>query len=353
MPEAGKRILYCVLNWGLGHATRSIPVIEELLRNGAQVTLASDGLALKYLQERFPGLTIHILPAYNPVYPQGDAMVWKMGSQLPKFIKTIFKEQSEVEKIVANERIDVVISDNRYGCYSSKAKSVFITHQCYLIMPDSFKWMEPIVNRFNVRQLKRFSEIWIPAIQNTFTGKLCELSEEIPHRYIGFLSQLDEMKLPLKYKVCVLCSGPEPQRSIFEKMMGKQISDMGESAIMIRGTDAKRENDFGNAAVRDICHAGELNKIIAASEFVVARSGYSTIMDLVKLKKKAVFVPTPGQTEQEYLAGVLHEKRIAFCDSQFNFKLQDALKKSAAYTGFKNLAWNSVLLKQAVESVLC
>lgn len=353
MPEARKRILYCVLNWGLGHATRSIPVIAEFLKNGAQVTLASDGLALKYLQQRFPDLAALRLPAYNPVYPQGSNMVWKMGTQLPKFIKTIYQEHKKTEKIIANRKIDVVISDNRYGCYSNKTKSVFITHQCHLLMPTGYKWMEPLVNYFNMRQLKCFNEIWIPSVPHSFAGKLIEINRQIPHRYIGFLSQLNEIQLPLKYKVCVLCSGPEPQRSIFEKTMARQIETINESAIIIRGTDTKRETAFGKATVRDICHAAELNEIIASSDFIVARSGYSTIMDLIKLKKRAALVPTPGQTEQEYLASMLHKKRIAFSNSQSSFELHEALNKSATYTGFQNLTWNSVFLEQAVQSVLC
>ncbi len=351
MPEA-KRVLYCVLDWGLGHAARSIPVIEELLLQRHEVVLAANGHALAYLREQFPALKSYELPAYNPVYPKGSHMVWAMAGQLPKFTATINREQKETERLVKEENIDCVVSDNRYGCYSKKVKSVFITHQVHLLMPA--RWMEWGMNALNRKLLGKYSECWIPANDEQLIPSLLQGRERLNTRFIGYLSRLKPMALPKKYKVLAICSGPEPQRSIFERMVSAKLQDAAYPNKVVRGVVNHEQKIFrseNNTTIINHLNSEEMNRAIAESELVISRSGYSTVMDLMRLGSKAVFVPTPGQTEQEYLARVLKEKQIAYSIAQNEFSFEKALKESEHYTGFQNLMENSLLLKRAVETI--
>jgi UDP:flavonoid glycosyltransferase YjiC (YdhE family) len=351
VPEA-KRMLYCVLDWGLGHATRSIPVIEELLLQNHEVVLAANGNALSFLQEQFPALKSHELPAYNPVYPKGSHMVWAMAKQLPRFVQTINSEQKETERLVKEEKIDCVISDNRYGCYSKSVKSVFITHQVHLLMPA--KWMEAGMNTLNRKLLSNYSECWIPAADDKLIPGLLQGREKLNTRFIGYLSRLKPMALPKKYKVLAVCSGPEPQRSIFERMVSATLQDAAYPNLIVRGVVNHKQKVFhseNNMLVVNHLNSEEMNHAIAESEMIISRSGYSTVMDLMKLGSKAIFVPTPGQTEQEYLARVLKQKRMAYSMPQSEFNLEKALKESEHYSGFQNLKGNSLLLKRAVETI--
>jgi hypothetical protein len=379
--ERRKRILVAPLDWGLGHATRCIPVINALLKRQVEVMLAGSGGSLQLLRDEFPALTYFKLPAYAPEYPVNRSMVWKMGEQLPKFIRVISEEQKITERLVKEEGIDVVISDNRYGCYSKRAKSIFITHQINLLMPDEWKWMQPAVNWFNRRQLNKFNSVLIPAITTSaggiFPSELIKGHGKLNAQLIGFLSRFEKKSCERKYDIAVVCSGPEPQRGIFEKMMLEQLKELSMDAIVIGGrmseestlspASLNREkrlssggtSSFQQAAVKEancsyvnFMDAQELNRTLEQSDLIIARPGYSTVMDLAKLGKKAIFIPTPGQTEQAYLAAELMDKGIAFSMSQNEFNIGIALKESGNYTGFKNFEYQDDLLWKALSSLV-
>ena len=139
--ERTRRILVAPLDWGLGHATRCIPIINALLKRNAEVIIAGSGSSAGLLKAEFPNLKHYSLPGYNPRYATNGNMVWAMAKQLPQFIKTIRQEYTAINELVQKEKIDVLISDNRYGCYSAQAKSIFISHQLNILMPVRFKWM--------------------------------------------------------------------------------------------------------------------------------------------------------------------------------------------------------------------
>lgn len=354
MPEAGKRILVVPLDWGLGHATRCVPLIRELLQKGCEVMLASSGNSAAFLQAEFPLLTHFTLPEYNPVYPIGNGMVAKMGAQLPKFITAIRQEHTEVNKIVREQKIDVLISDNRYGCYSSHAKSIFITHQLNVLMPAGWKWMEGMVNHFNHQQIARFDECWIPANDSQLIPQLLQNTSGVKTRYIGYLSRLEIQPREKKYDILAIASGPSPQREIFAETIFEQLKGLNKIALLVTGhahgnVTVKTE---GNVTVVDFMGTQEINEAICESRLIVCRSGYSSVMDLMKLDKKALLIPTPGQTEQAYIAQVLKETGVAYSAPQQKFDLQKALKEEPGYTGFKNFEVNNTLLKKAIDSTI-
>jgi UDP-N-acetylglucosamine transferase subunit ALG13 len=282
-------------------------------------------------------------------------MVMKMLAQTPRFFNVIKREHRQLERIVADNKIDIVISDNRYGCWSRKAKSILITHQLNILLPKQATIFSPLLRFLTRRMVKRFSLCWIPdnGGERSLTGVI-SYPGKLPNRYIGMLSRFNRC-LPdqsFKYEVLVILSGPEPQRSILEKILYDQICDAGCRTLMVRGIMGHSQKNVNeHFQMVDFLKTSQLHAAICQSEIVLARSGYSTIMDLNKLGKKAIFIPTPGQTEQQYLAAVLMQQGIAYSTSQQNFSLRDALLSSKRFSGFEECSEND-LLKQAIEEIL-
>ncbi len=320
------------------------------------VFIASSGRAYELLKKEFY-LTVRCfeIDGYDPVYPEGEGMVLKMAFQLPKFLRIIAKEQLQIEKIIERNQIDIVISDNRYGCYSSKAKSIFISHQLSIRMPALWKWMERRVNQKNHEYIRKFSECWIPAPEDSFISRLTQNEGGLNVRHIGYLSRFEKKDLPKKYDVCAVCSGPEPQRSNLDYLFTQCLKKSKLQSILVCGkTEAmskyyKKDQRF---TIANCLTTEDLNEVIEQSEIIIARPGYSTVMDLAKLGKKAIFIPTPGQTEQAYIADELMKRGIAFSMSQDEFNLDTALKESENFTGFTNFDYDDTFLKNAVDTIL-
>jgi uncharacterized protein (TIGR00661 family) len=336
-----KRILIAPLDWGLGHATRCIPVIRLAMERGHTVFIASSGSALELLKEEFPSLQFFELPAYAPAYSRKSSMVLKMGLQLPKFIQAIGAEHTEIEKIIRKNKIDVVISDNRYGCWSDHVPAVFITHQSNIMMPKRFGWLSRWVQMANEAGMNKYPICWIPDYpqEHSLAGELISFGR-IKYKgrvdYIGALSRFHAKDDLIKYDVVGICSGPEPQRSLLEELLLAQLKETRLKYIIIRGV--MKANAFQpvgeDGSIINFMTSTQLQEILPQAKYVIARSGYSTVMDMKALKRKIIFIPTPGQTEQEYLAHRLKERGVAYFMSQHDFNLEDALAASEKYKGF-------------------
>ncbi|HEX6892077.1 MAG TPA: glycosyltransferase [Chryseolinea sp.] len=353
-----KNVLVTPLDWGLGHATRCIPIINELLKRDCKIYIGGCGDSLELLKREFPTLTFFQLPAYKPVYPSSGSMAFKMLTQLPKFLSTIKQEHAAVDKIVKSSGIDLIISDNRFGCWSSAIPSVFITHQTNLSLPKSLVWLTGTLRRLNLSFIKKFSICWIPDYPDgrSLAGKLRLLREKKPAikvKYIGVLSRFSQAK-PREnlYEIVCVLSGPEPQRSAFEKIAVDGLTRSGLRYFLVRGIIGQQNAPGSNHNQVNFLKGADLQAVIEQSECVLARSGYSTIMDLATLGKKAIFVPTPGQTEQEYLAARLKAKGIAFFVEQKNFDLMKAWSMSQSFTGFNQFPGDGHLLTDALDELV-
>ncbi len=331
-----KRILVAPLDWGLGHAARCIPIVYELLAQGAEVVLASNGRAYALLKQEFPMLMIEKLPAYDIRYAT-DNMFWNIGTQLPKIGRAIWKEHQVLEKMIRRHRIDAVISDNRYGCFSPLIKSIFVTHQLQILIPNII--LQKAVNFFNRQFINRFDECWIPDIAGgeSLGGKLSELPAAINGQYIGILSRMQPLPATKTQDVIVVLSGPEPQRTRLEQLILQQVRNLPQQFLIVQGktglyADAQVAE---NIRVVSFLTSEALNQVIVSSKCVVCRAGYSSVMDLAVLGKKAVLIPTPGQTEQEYLAERFLRKGIFYSQPQSAFRLQDALDKAQQFRGLE------------------
>ncbi len=335
------RILVAPLDWGLGHAARCVPIIRFLLDAGTEVNIASSGPPAILLQNEFPGIRIFPLKGYGIRYQKGKgSLVWQMIRQVPRILSSIRHERRWLNELLNDEEFDAVISDNRYGLNHPNLASVFITHQLKIQSGNGFT--DRILQHINYRFINRFSVCWVPdAIgKNDLAGELSHPTNlpKLAVKYIGHLSRFKVETDKIYSDLLVLISGPEPQRSVFEQMLLNQFRDFKGKVILVRGlpgNDDLPTNLPTNVECYNHLPAQELNKMIQGTEMVIARSGYSTVMDLNCLAKKAILVPTPGQSEQEYLASYLEKKGLFFTVNQNRFSLGKCLAAA------KNFPFNS------------
>ncbi|HET6225470.1 MAG TPA: glycosyltransferase [Bacteroidia bacterium] len=356
-----KRILVCPLDWGLGHATRCIPIIQLLLQKDAEVLIAGSGRSLLLLKQEFPQLEFIDLPGYEITYAKGS-LALQLFFSIPKILKGIKKEHELLEEVIHQKKIDIVISDNRFGLWSNQIKTVFITHQLLIKSPLG----EYVLHRINLNYIKKHTTCWIPDFEDE-----PNLSGDLTHTYalpenavfIGPLSRFSSalpvasstIILKKAYDVLVIISGPEPQRSIFEELILKQAATLPLNFLLVRGVTEKAAILERKGNIDSVSHlpSSEIKTVIESAGIVVSRSGYSTLMDLVVLRKRAIFVPTPGQTEQEYLAERCLKNGTAYFEHQSEFDLKRALEKGKDYKGFeKPVADIFLKLQQQLELLL-
>jgi len=332
---AGKKLLVAPLDWGLGHATRCVPVIRDLLNNHCEVWLAGEGAQEKLLREEFPLLPFLPLKGYRIKYAK-TGFTGKILLQVPSILRSIKEENKWLKEQVTKYGFEAVISDNRYGLYHENIFSVFITHQLF-IKSSLGKWSEKMLQQWNYKFINRFNECWVPDEkgENNLSGELSHPVKlpSIPAKYIGPLSRFvrqsadslgEKNKIDeIKNHLLIILSGPEPQRTILENKVVDQIVNYPATATIVRGLPGERNVIPSTNTIHFYNHLSseELNMEAMKAEFIISRSGYSTIMDIVALQKKSILIPTPGQTEQEYLADHLMKKQFAFCVDQKGFSL--------------------------------
>jgi uncharacterized protein (TIGR00661 family) len=301
-----QRILVAPLDWGLGHATRCAVLIDRWLEEGHEVILASNGRSAAWLQQRYPQLEVHTdIPDYAVTYPSAGSMAVHFAKQLPRLIRVVRDEHRWLERIVTERNIDSVYSDNRYGLYHQRVPCTLITHQLYVRVSW---WSKALVHGIFNRYLKRFQSIWVPDYEkgNTLSGALSHGgSWDDRVQYIGPLSRfaVPERSRRAAPRFVALISGPEPSRTAFEQQLRGLLIETGHSALLILGRPDKAAHEVhGNLTILNHLPDEQLADALTQAELVICRSGYSTIMDLEALDVRALLVPTPGQTEQEYLA---------------------------------------------------
>lgn len=314
-----------VLDWGLGHAGRSIPLIQQFRNQGAKVILASSGRAGLLLQKAFPDLLYLEAPAYR-VHYRGRSMYWTIFRQLPKITSAIYREHLWLRRLLKMHRVDAVVSDSRFGTYQSGIPSVILTHQLRLVLQPA--WLSKTVNFLYRGLLARFHEVWVPDHPNGISGILSHPSPFAGTHYLGCLSRFRPTTLTSDYDLLVLLSGPEPQRTRLENLVLDQLQALPiKRALIVQGkTDLeRRENIDGRLEVISYLAGEALQQAIARAGCVLCRSGYSSIMDLARMRKKAVLVPTPGQPEQEYLAQRCAAMGWAIVQQQRELNIGEAL----------------------------
>jgi uncharacterized protein (TIGR00661 family) len=332
-----KRILIAPLNWGLGHATRCIPIINELINNNFEPVIGSDGIALSLLRKEFPMLEAVELSSYNINYSKkGSYFKLKLISNIPSIAIAVKNENNFIKEFVKTHNIDGIISDNRLGLYCKQVPCVIITHQLNVLSGNT-TWLS---TKLHQKFINRFDECWIPDFKGdkNLSGTLGHSKNiSITTKYIGPLSRFKKIASEMKYDLMVLLSGPEPQRSLLENKLLTDLKNYNGSVVFIKGkveSEQKITVD-DNLTIYNYMTSSELEKAINESRLILSRSGYTTIMDLAKLEKKAFFIPTPGQYEQIYLAKKLKEDFIAPYSFQDDFSIEK-LDEVKQFNGFKD-----------------
>ena len=367
-----RRILISPLDWGLGHASRIIPLINRYLEQGDNVIIAGSGLSLNLLKKQFPTLESIEIPSFKMKYSAGKSQVWAVAKAFPRLIYYSIREHSALKRIVKEKNIDFIISDNRFGLYHKTVPSAYISHQLLIKLPKGWAWLEPFVAFVHRCIINRFTECWVPDFEDMSESLAGDLSHPTKKprnvKYIGALSRFSKRctpygratdgntitqaspvlrtsdtclpkeepstrvnKLiaqasPLRSDTCLqnritpygretitpnlalaILSGAEPQRSIFEKELLVSLqSKPHENIILVQGKieAEQRKTKVGKVTVYNFMSSEELQGYILKADEIICRSGYSSIMDLHALGKlkNATLIPTPGQTEQEYLA---------------------------------------------------
>jgi uncharacterized protein (TIGR00661 family) len=351
------RILVAPLDWGLGHATRCIPVIRTLLTTGAEVLLAGEGKVETLLRTEFPELLFLNLPGYRIRYAKSAVGTFAaLVQQLPKLLRAIAFETAWLEAAVAEHRINAVISDNRYGLYHPRIPSVFITHQ--LLVKTPFSSTDALSQTLMYRFINRFTACWVPDSEETpnLAGALSHPVKKpaLPVTYIGPLSRFTPTEPVLGYYLLVLLSGPEPQRTLLEEKILKQAQLFKNPMLVVRGLPGHTGLPQVPYPVTIINHlpTATLQQAIESAQFVISRCGYSTVMDMAALQKKCIFIPTPAQTEQMYLAQHLMKNNHALCIPQAKFGLAAAVELAAAFPYRFPIIESGDALQTAVEALL-
>lgn len=333
------KILIAPLDWGMGHVARCIPLIGHCIEKGHNVSIAGNSACETFVKQYFPTVHFIHLKGYDISYSK-KAFFFpiKIFFQIPKIISRIYHEYRCLQKWYKSESYDIVISDNRYGLYHSNTFNIILTHQLHISVPQS-KLLSRFVLYLNKKLLSHFHQVWVPDIQNDYNnsiaGKLSQKIDSLPNiQYIGILSRFTNYNIVVKhYQVVILLSGPEPQRSILEENLLNFFATVSYPILFIRGKINNKSKTVypQHIHIENFLDKDALASALVGAHTIICRSGYSTLMDLLALEKKAIIIPTPGQSEQEYLANSMHEKKWFFKATQDTVDWESVL---AAYEAF-------------------
>ncbi len=339
-----RKVLICPLDWGIGHATRCIPVIQLFQDLGFSVMVAGSGRSIEFIKREHPKIRCIDFPGMEISYSRKKSLTLKFVTMTPHLLYNIFREHRALKRIVRESGASLVISDNRYGCWHSDIPSVFITHQLNIQIPAALKPFGRLLKRLNYFFIHRYTECWIPDFEphHGLAGSLSHPKNlPVNCHYIGILSRFERLvkknmaQYPHSLDILVMLSGPEPQRTMFEEIVMKQLAKVELTSVVVRGITDSDENYTIQGKTHFFAHleTPKLYELLARASLVICRSGYSSIMDLVTMGKQAVLIPTPGQTEQEYLARYLMDKKIFFSMKQQDFDLLYAIELSKNFHG--------------------
>ncbi|WEK37091.1 MAG: glycosyltransferase [Candidatus Pseudobacter hemicellulosilyticus] len=430
-------ILLSALDWGLGHTTRCIPLIQALQDCGCTVTVAGNPGQQALLRAEFPHISFVDLAGANLRYGHSRrGTLARLLWQLPRLYASIRKEQRWLKGFLQQNPVDAIIADNRFGLYARGIPSIFITHQ--LAVKTGFGPLADwLAQRLNYRFIRRFTACWVPdyATAPSLAGSLSHPGRlpGLPVHYLGGLSRFQARSAPaqdfygqdplaglpdqaldppaanaenadpptilqdqgtgspvakpektgpqdqplspqlpqilfdslspaglfghpsldnghqpklsrgdypswrdvpsgqstgIHFELLIILSGPEPQRSRLENILLEEINQFPGRVALVRALPGQQEPPLTGRpqlAVFNHLPAHHLQTLIEHASLIVSRSGYTTVMDLLKLRRKAILIPTPGQAEQEFLGQHLHRERLAYCAAQEGFSLAKAI----------------------------
>jgi UDP-N-acetylglucosamine transferase subunit ALG13 len=340
-----------------------IPLARKLREMKNNVIIASGEEHLSMFRNELPGLSYINFPGFKPVYsgffPQYLSLLFK----IPLLLYHLIVEHHRLKRIIAEYSLDIIVSDNRFGLWNRKVITVYVTHMPLIPFPEHLKFLEPIGVLLHREIIKKYSLCFIPDLPGdlNLSGRLShgiKLPDNV--RYIGILSKftyteqsLNESQVKLPYKTVIL-SGPEPQREILKQKLVSLLKDKEPHTIMFEGNPGRIGEIARNGNITFYSHlpASPMKEIIEGSDSIITRSGYTTIMELVSLNCTALIIPTPGQTEQEYLAEYLSEKGWFYTVSQGEIDAEILLNQGKTVWQGEINRQSSILLTKALDELL-
>jgi uncharacterized protein (TIGR00661 family) len=328
-----KHIAIFPLNWGLGHAARCIPIIQHLINAKHKVSLAAEKNIIDYLHAFFQQeIDFYEIPQFKVKYAKTKlGTQWQIFRTACAYLFNFRKTHQAYQKCIKKmPELDLIISDNVYACYDKTIPSVIITHQLKLRLAYFLQWLAFLPNHLLRKKLKNFKEVWIPDFADNNKNLSGSLSHPLPKtinaKYIGILSRFTkEEKLEKKNNILVILSGPEPQKTIFEKELLQELSVLSNYEITVIGGNTKEE--LPNIRFIPFIDCMKISDYINKAEIIISRAGYSSIMDYIRLEKKAIMLPTAGQSEQEYLSKKLQYIPQFIFQQQNQLNLKQAIKQ--------------------------
>jgi len=303
-----KKIIVAPLNWGLGHASRCIPIIKALMQEDFLPVIAGDGGSLAFLKKEFPTLEAIDLPSYQISYRKN--LKWNLLKKYPSIRKAVRKEYKIINQYI-EDHSDVagILSDNRFGVRSPKVPSIYITHQVNVLAGI----LTPFTSFVHQQIIKKFDECWIPDEQDSkFSGRLSQSRRNLNQKFVGVLSRFEKKNLDKEIDILIVLSGPEPNRTELEQKITRKFDGTELNVCLVQGKVETEEKTsiHGKFTMINYVLSEKLEHLLNTSKYVVCRSGYSSVMDLVSMEKRALLIPTRHQTEQEYLAQYHHKNRL-------------------------------------------
>jgi UDP-N-acetylglucosamine transferase subunit ALG13 len=360
--SADKVALICPLDWGIGHATRCVPLVGILEEQGWKVIIAASERPMAFFRSEYPGLETVAFPGIAVRYPSsGLLMVPAMAFHAPALLKSIRQEHKALDILVKQTGASLVISDNRYGCWHPDIFSVFMTHQLNIQVPKAMSWVSPVLRKITRNYVGRYDECWIPdnEADGGLSGDLSHHAPLPPRTY--FIGPLTRLSGPMQRppdlpcepaEIFIMISGPEPQRSLLESMLLEQLRNSELTAIIAGGKPGSGSHEIISERIHLFPHlpSNLMKYYIEAAEYVICRSGYSTMMDLAALGKPAIIIPTPGQTEQEYLARRFAGMNVHHSVTQGAFILKEALSDFSNKKGIR-IRNDHSLIRQRIQKI--
>ena len=335
------KIIYSLCSWGLGHATRGLPVIRRLVKDGHEVIVYTTGRSLELLKTEIGNNARYIesIPYPSP-YSDKIGFAFRFLKTAPKILALIKEEEKDISKIVQENKIDIIVSDSRFGSHCKSAPSFLLFHQLRFIAPLRLRPAEMFTEYYNHFLQDKFEKIIVPDYgNNSLSG---DLSHNLRYfkkekvEYIGILSDFEKIQTDDDIDYLFSISGPEPTRTILEEKLLSQIDLLkGNIAVSLGKPGKFTKKTIKNAVVYSFLEKKRRDELMNRAKMVVSRSGYTTIMDVAEIEKKAFFIPTPGQTEQLYLASYLEKSGLFHSVKQNKLKIDIDTEEALKYKGFK------------------
>ncbi len=355
------KILISPLSWGLGHATRDVAIIADLLDRGHTVGVAATGAALELLSREFADLKFYDVPDYPSPYTSGGFSIPRVLGLFPLIVREIAREHRTISRIIRREGYNLVISDNRFGAYAKDVPGLFISHQIRFSTPGNIESIERMMEVFNGRYHRNFERVIIPDNPpgpRSLSGKLGHAQRPVTRRkayWAGIITDIRRQDVPQDIDYLVSIAGPKVTKDALREVIMGQIGGLsGRKFILLGDPGAEPEERLdGETIVKSHAQRDEMATLMNRAKFIITRSGYTTVMELAELGKKGIlFIPTPGQTEQEYLSDYYEEMGWVHSVAQRRLDLVADTADAQAMKGFPAMSGSSDNVRMLYERVI-